>query len=164
MLNVTMPNQFEIVSHSPEQTQRIGFAIGELAQPNDSILLAGNLGAGKTCFTQGIARGVGFEGYASSPSYVLVKEYPGRLALYHIDLYRLDDIEEIDELGIDDYLYGEGVCVIEWADKALESLSPERLLIKFDYLNENERRLRFEPEGQRYFDLLAKLKVKWNSQ
>ncbi|MDY6911079.1 MAG: tRNA (adenosine(37)-N6)-threonylcarbamoyltransferase complex ATPase subunit type 1 TsaE [Chloroflexota bacterium] len=159
-----MPNQFEIVSYSPEQTQQIGFAIGELAQPNNLILLAGNLGAGKTCLTQGIARGAGFEGYASSPSFVLVKEYQGRLALYHIDLYRLDDVEEIDELGLEDYLNGEGFCVIEWADKALESLSPEHLLIIFEYLSENERRLRFEPIGKRYVDLLSELKIKWNLQ
>jgi tRNA threonylcarbamoyladenosine biosynthesis protein TsaE len=152
----------ELVTHSPEQTQQIGTAIGKQAQSGDLILLIGDLGAGKTCFTQGIAWGTGFDGYASSPSFVLVREYHGKLTVYHIDLYRLDNIAEIAELGIDDYLYGEGICVIEWADKALDSLPQEYLLITFEHLTDNERRMRFEPNGPRYFKMIEQIKEKWN--
>ena len=152
-----------LTSHSPEQTQQVGYAIGALARAGDLILLVGELGAGKTCLTQGIAWGLGFDGYVASPSFMLVREHQGRVNLYHIDFYRLDDIEEIAELGIDDYLYGEGVCVVEWAEKALDLLPSEHLLIKFEHLAKNERRLYFEPKGKRYIEMLAQLKEKWNS-
>ncbi len=154
---------FEITTHSPEQTQEVGSSIGKLAKIGDSIFLAGNLGAGKTCFTQGFAWGTGFDGYASSPSFVLVREYDGRFKVYHIDFYRLDNIDEISELGIDDMIE-EGVCVIEWADKAFDSLPHEHLLITFEHLAENERCLRFEPKGKRYRYITEQLKEKWNSQ
>jgi len=155
-------NIFEIPTHNPEQTQQFGTEIGKLAQAGDLILLVGNLGAGKTCLTQGIAWGVGFDGYASSPSFVLVKEYPGRLILYHIDLYRLDDIEEISELGIDDYLYGEGICVVEWADKAPDYFPSEHLIISIEHISESERHLRLQGNGPRYTHLTEQLKEKWN--
>ena len=153
---------FELTSHSQEKTKQIGTAIGELAQASDLILLVGNLGSGKTCLTQGIGWGIGFEGYASSPSFVLVREYQGRIPLYHIDLYRLDSIEEIAELGIDDYLYGNGLCVIEWADKALDYFPSEYLCIEFDLLGKNERKLSFLANGNRYANLMEQLKQKWN--
>ena len=157
-------SRFDLISHNPEQTQKIGFAIGESAQAGDLVLLVGDLGAGKTCLTQGIARGLGLTDHTSSPSFVLVKEYPGRLYLYHIDLYRLDNIAEIEELGLDEYLYGNGICVIEWADKALNSLPEEHVLIRIEHMAENERQFLFEAKGQRHIDLLAQLKERWNSQ
>ncbi len=131
------------------------------------ILLVGSLGTGKTCLTQGIARGLGLPDYTPSPSFVLVREYQVGVPcnvplLYHIDFYRLDDIREIAELGMSDYLDGEGICVVEWADRALDSLPEEHLLIKFEHLAVNERRLRFEPRGQRYVGLVEELKEKWN--
>ncbi len=146
-----------IISRSPEETQRLGKRLGELAQAGDVFLLVGNLGTGKTCLTQGIAWGLGIKGYASSPSFVVVKEYQGRLPLYHADLYRLDRIEEVLDLGLDDYFYGNGVCVVEWAEKGLAALPPEYLLIKMSFLSPNERRLEFEPEGERYVALVSKL-------
>jgi len=151
-----------ITTHSPEETQQIGADIGERARIGDLILLVGNLGAGKTCLTQGIARGLGLHDHTPSPSFVLVREYQGRLNLYHIDFYRLDDIREVAELGMSDYLDGEAICVVEWADRALDSLPEEHLLIKFEHLAVNERRLRFEPRGQRYVGLVEELKGKWN--
>src|SRR4030042_6523942 len=93
----TMSN-LEIISHSPEQTEKLGVRIGELAQAGDIILLVGNLGAGKTCLTQGIAWGLNIKEYAASPSFMIVRELKGRLALYHIDLYRLAPIEEMRDL------------------------------------------------------------------
>ena len=148
---------FQVTTHSPEQTQQIGTALGRLSKTGDLILLVGDLGAGKTCFTQGMAWGTGFDGFAASPSFVLVREYPGRIDLFHIDFYRLDHIEEIAELGIDDYLYGDGICVIEWADKALDSLPGEYLLITFEHLAESDRRLRLEAHGERYTGLLEQI-------
>jgi len=152
-------------SHSAEETQRFGKELGQLAMPGDVILLVGNLGAGKTCLTQGIAWGLNIDGYARSPSFVVMNEYRGRLPMYHIDLYRLDNIAEIADLGLDDYLYGKGFCVIEWADKALDLMPPQNLLIKIDLLGENERKLDLTPHGERYTAMLHEMKQgskKWN--
>ncbi len=150
-------DKLELISHSPYQTRRLGSRIGKLASPRDIILLVGSLGAGKTCLTQGIARGLGIKEYTPSPSFVLVREFQGRLPLYHIDLYRLEHIEEIAELGLDDYLYGSGVCVIEWAEKGLSLMPKEYLLIELSFLDNNERRLNFKPCGQHYLEMVARL-------
>ncbi len=147
----------QIISHSPEDTQGLGKRLGELAQAGDVFLLVGRLGTGKTCLTQGIARGLGIEDGASSPSFVIVKEYYGRLPLYHIDLYRLDQIEEVLQLGLDEYIYGRGVCVVEWAEKGLDAFPQEYLLIRLEYVSENERRLSFEPQGEHYSNLVSEL-------
>jgi len=151
-------NQLDIISHSPEQTQKLGASIGKLAQPGDNLLLVGDLGAGKTCLTQGIARGLNIKEYAASPSFVIIRELKGRLPLYHIDFYRLDHLEEIAELGLDDYLYGHGVCVVEWAEKGLNLLPPEHLLIEISYVSDTERSLKFKPSGKRYRQIVAQLK------
>ena len=151
-------NQLERISRSPEETQKIGRQLGKLAQPGDNLLLVGNLGAGKTCLTQGIARGLNIKEYAASPSFVIIRELKGRLPLYHIDFYRLDHLEEIAELGLDDYFYGKGVCVVEWAEKGLNLLPSEHLLIEIDYVADTERSLKFKPSGQRYRQIVAKLK------
>ena len=151
-------SHLELVSHSPEQTQELGKCIGQLAQPGDVFLLVGDLGAGKTCLTQGIAWGLGINEYTLSPSFVIMREHYGRLPLYHIDLYRLDRIEESMELGLDDYLYGRGVCVVEWAEKALSILPEEHLLIKIDYLSDTGRSFQMKPGGQRYLEIVSRLK------
>jgi len=151
-------SHLDLISHSPEQTQRIGARIGELALPGDIFLLVGRLGTGKTCLTQGIARGLNIKEHALSPSFVIMRELYGRLPLYHIDLFRLDHVEEIEELGLDDYLYGKGVCVVEWAEKGLSVLPTEHLLIQIDYLSDTERSFRLEPRGKRYQELLTQLK------
>ncbi len=147
----------ELISHSTEQTQKLGRHIGELALPGDIFLLVGTLGAGKTCLTQGIAWGLNIKEYTMSPSFVIVRELYGRLPLYHIDLYRLDHIEEIADLGLDDYLYGIGVCVVEWAEKGLSILPTEHLLIQISYLSDTERSFQLKPSGQRYLEILAQL-------
>ena len=151
-------SHLDLISHSPEQTQRIGVRIGELALPGDIFLLVGRLGTGKTCLTQGIAWGLNIKEHALSPSFVIMRELYGRLPLYHIDLFRLDHVEEIEELGLDDYLYGKGVCVVEWAEKGLSVLPTEHLLIQIDYLSDTERSFRLEPRGKRYLELLTQLK------
>jgi tRNA threonylcarbamoyladenosine biosynthesis protein TsaE len=147
----------EIVSHSPEQTQQVGTRLGEIAWPGEVILLSGNLGAGKTCFTQGVARGLGITEYAASPSFILVRELYGRLPLYHIDFYRLDHLEEIADLGLDEYFYGKGICVVEWADKGTALLPPEHLMVEIAYLGDTGRNLTFKPAGERYRQMVAGL-------
>ena len=148
----------EIITTSPEKTQAFGKRLGNLALSGDVFLLVGKLGAGKTCLTQGIARGLDIDDYTASPSFVLVRELYGRLPLYHIDLYRLENLEEIAELGLDEYFYGKGVSVVEWADRAPELLPPANLLIEMEYLADNERRLRLKASGKRYRQMLEQLK------
>ena len=151
-------SRFKLISHSPEQTQRLGVSIGELTLPGDIFLLVGGLGTGKTCLTQGIVWGLNIKEYALSPSFVIMRELHGRLPLYHIDLYRLDHIDEIEELGLDDYLYGNGVCVVEWAEKGLSVLPAEHLMIQISFLSDTERSFQFKPSGQRYREILGQLK------
>ena len=151
-------SRVELVSHTAEQTQALGKRIGQLAQPGDVFLLVGELGAGKTCLTQGIAWGLGIEEYAMSPTFVIMRELHGRLPLYHIDLYRLDQIEESMDLGLDDYLYSKGVCVVEWAEKALSILPRERLLIRISYLSDTGRSFEMEPSGQHYLEVVEQLR------
>ena len=149
----------QLNSHSPEQTQRLGVQLGERAQAGDVFLLSGSLGSGKTCLTQGIAWGIGVQEYAFSPSFVIVREYYGRLTVYHIDFYRLNSIGEIVDLGLDEYFSGSGVCVVEWADKGITVLPQENLLIRFSYISDTERSLSLEPRGQRYSQLLKSLNL-----
>jgi tRNA threonylcarbamoyladenosine biosynthesis protein TsaE len=148
----------KFITHSAEETREVGKSMGRLAEPGDIYLLVGKLGAGKTCLTQGIAWGLGIQEYTLSPSFVIMREMHGRLPLYHMDFYRLDNIAEISDLGLDDYLYGHGVCVIEWAEKGLSVLPDDHLLVNMSYVSENERALEMEPHGQRYVKLLAQLK------
>src|SRR4030042_112128 len=147
--------ELKFLSHSPEQTRRLGMRLGKLSQAGDVFLLTGNLGGGKTCLTQGIARGLGVKEYAFSPSFVIVREYHGRLPLYHIDFYRLDRIEEIADLGLDEYLHGQGVCVVEWADKGTTLMPEEHLLINLSYISDTERSISLDSRGNRYAELLS---------
>ncbi len=142
-------------THSPQETQELGEALGRLAASGDVILLEGNLGAGKTCLTQGIAIGLGIRGPVRSPTFILANEHYGRLTLYHVDLYRLDALKEVEDLGLDDYIEGEGLTVVEWADKAPAYFPVERLSIHLERTGETSRRIRFTPHGQRYVDLLS---------
>ena len=160
--NTLKMESFKIKSHSPEQTQLLGSYLGELAQKSDVFLLMGDLGAGKTCLVQGIARGLEIKEYAFSPSYVLVKEYHGRLPLHHIDLYRLNHIEEIADLGLEEQFYGNGVSAVEWADKGLQLMPYDNLLITLQYVPdfETERTIHLKPRGSRYHKLLEQLKMK----
>jgi tRNA threonylcarbamoyladenosine biosynthesis protein TsaE len=147
-------------SHSPEQTRLLGSYLGELAQKADIFLLTGELGTGKTCLVQGIARGLDVKEYAFSPSFVILREYHGRLPLYHIDFYRLDHIEEIADLGLEDYFYGEGVCVVEWAEKGLQIIPRDNLFITIRYIpsSETERSICLKPESEHYYELIEQLK------
>jgi tRNA threonylcarbamoyladenosine biosynthesis protein TsaE len=157
-------NSCNIITRTPEETRELGRQVGALAQPGDVYLLCGNLGAGKTCFTQGIARGLGIEEYVMSPSFVIVREHHGRLPLYHIDLYRLEGVDETVDLGMDVYLYGKGVCVVEWAERARSVMPAEHLMAQIDYAGDEERCFRIEANGTRYGDIIAKLKNMYGLQ
>ena len=115
-----------IESFRAEDTFELGKKLGQNAKPGDVYTLVGDLGVGKTVFTQGLAEGLGIAEAVSSPTFTIVQVYEeGRLPLYHFDVYRIGDVSEMDEIGYEDYFYGEGVCLIEWADLIREIL-PER--------------------------------------
>ncbi|MDO4554746.1 MAG: tRNA (adenosine(37)-N6)-threonylcarbamoyltransferase complex ATPase subunit type 1 TsaE [Lachnospiraceae bacterium] len=114
-------------SFSPEDTGKIGEEMARKATAGQVFCLYGDLGVGKTVFTQGFARGLGIEEPVSSPTFTIIQTYEtGRLPFYHFDVYRIGDPEEMDEIGLDDYLFGDGVCLIEWAD-LIRELLPEQL-------------------------------------
>ena len=152
------PDRVTIVSRGPEETQAIGKVLGANAKPGDVFLLVGELGAGKTCLTQGILWGLGAEEYARSPTFVLVSQYRGRLMLYHIDVYRMDAIGEIADLGLDEYLFGEGVCVVAWAEKAPSVFPEHNLTVQIEYPEETgeetTRRLTLTAAGPGYVEMM----------
>jgi tRNA threonylcarbamoyladenosine biosynthesis protein TsaE len=149
----------DVISHSLDQTRRIGQRLAALLRPGDLILLEGPFGAGKTTFTQGIARGLGIEsGYITSPTFTLINEYAAPLPLYHVDLYRLDDAAQALDLGLHEYIGGPGVTVIEWPERAAGLLPEERLTVYLSDIAETKRALRFQAEGARYAALLEEFK------
>ena len=147
-----------IISDSPEATQRLGESLAKLLEPGDNVILNGTLGSGKTLFTKGIARGLGVEKpeYVNSPSFVLVKEYKGRINLYHFDLYRLDNLEDIEYIGVKEYLNGDGIAVIEWAQRMKGLLSEEHLSVHIDITGQSERRFSFNAHGKRYDHIISR--------
>ncbi len=148
----------DIISHSPAQTRRFGARLGLLLQSGDLVCLEGDLGTGKTCLIQGIGEGMGVAGPITSPTFTLVAEYqppPPASTLYHIDLYRLDaPVEEALAFGLEDYLLGYGVCVIEWADRVLPILPEERLWISLRHLDVSKRGILLSASGERPRKLL----------
>jgi tRNA threonylcarbamoyladenosine biosynthesis protein TsaE len=125
--------------------------LGRHAGPGHTFLLFGDLGAGKTTLVQGILWGLGGEEFARSPTFVIVAEYAGRLDLYHVDLYRLDSTVAIEDLGLDEYLFGGGVCAIEWADRASDYLTDvPHIKVRFERLSESDRRLTLSADDPRY--------------
>ncbi len=142
-------------SHSPEQTVEMGRLLGQLLAPGHVVGLVGELGAGKTCFVQGVSRGLEVDPrvYVSSPTFTLVNEYPGRLTLYHIDLYRLADPDELVEIGLDDYYRGDGACLVEWFDRFPEDVPPHHVELRFEVLDDSRRRLHVKATGEEHLAL-----------
>jgi tRNA threonylcarbamoyladenosine biosynthesis protein TsaE len=154
------PWAVELRSESPDQTRLLGERLGALLQAGDVVLLHGALGAGKTALTQGIGRGLGVAETVNSPTFTLLKEHVGRLPLYHFDLYRLDEPGEVEALGFEQYFDGDGVCVVEWAERgeAPSGASPwpaDYLRILLMTTGEESRLLRCSARGPRGHDLLA---------
>ncbi len=110
------------ISNSREETLKIAEKFAKTVKAGDIVCLNGNLGAGKTAFTSGFAKGLGFEGYVSSPTFALINEYEADIPIYHFDVYRIDESDEMFEIGLDEYLFGDGVCLIEWAEKIKDLL------------------------------------------
>lgn len=138
---------------SLEETQRLAAYIGSQSWPGLVIALDGDLGAGKTTFSKALAAAIGVKEVVSSPTFTIIKEYEGDLPFYHMDVYRLS-LEEADELGLDDYFYGHGVTVVEWAS-LIEELMPEQFLaIRLEYIDEQQRMVHMEAFGERYEQLL----------
>ena len=128
-----------VITNNPEETHRFGQKLARDLGAGTLIALTGDLGSGKTCLAQGICSGLEVKDYVTSPSFTLINEYQGRLPVYHFDFFRIDKPEETLELGCDEYFYGDGVCIIEWAEK-IESLLPEdRIEIKIVRRGETER-------------------------
>ena len=149
--------QLRLQSRSADSTREIGREIGSRARRGEVILLIGDLGSGKTTLTQGILQGLGSDEFARSPTFVLVNEYDARIPLYHMDLYRLVSFEDIDGLGLDDYLFGDGLCVIEWADKAEGYFPVDHLAVSIEVTGDNLRTLTLSCTDRRYADLLESL-------
>lgn len=126
---------------SPEETRRAGERLGARLQPGDVVALIGELGAGKTCFIQGLAHGLGVTGDVTSPTFVLVNEYRGRLPIHHLDAYRTGSLTELADLGIEEMLHGDGVTVIEWADKLLPLLPARTITVRLSGLGDEPRRI-----------------------
>ena len=117
-----------IETHDPEETFEVGRTIGMNAKPGQIYTLTGDLGVGKTVFTQGVAAGLGITEPVNSPTFTIIQEYEdGRLPFYHFDVYRIGDLEEMEEIGYDDYFFGQGICLIEWAN-LIEEILPENLI------------------------------------
>jgi len=136
-------------THSPEETRELGARFAADLKPGDILALNGPLGSGKTCFVQGIARGLGVtERYITSPTFVLIREYQGRIPLYHIDLYRLAPGIEIGMLGLDEYLDGDGITAIEWPKKMEEGLPERTTVISIKCLDEMTREIIFSGESR----------------
>ena len=152
-------SRVETLSRSPEDTQGIGKTLGAHARPGHVLLLIGDLGAGKTCLTQGVLWGLGGDEYARSPTFVMAAQYTGRLTLYHMDLYRLESAGELPDLGLDEFLYGDGVSIVEWADRAPGLLPRDHLLIQIQHAGETERRLTLSASAPEYADLLSAVRL-----
>lgn len=133
-------------THSPEETQAIGRQIGETLKAGDVIALIGDLGAGKTCLTQGIARGIGIASHevVNSPSYTLINEYAGEIPIFHIDLYRLEHHGEIVDLGLEEFLEGNGIGIIEWADRMSNLLPANHIQITMTWVDESTRIIKLQ--------------------
>lgn len=143
---------------SAETTRAIGKLLGESCAGGDTIALVGPLGAGKTCLVRGLAVGLGAPAEAvTSPTFVLIHEYAGRVPLYHVDLYRLDERDAVNGLGLEEYTDSTGVTVIEWADRAPAVLPGDHLRITIEHLGGDRRRVTLHPQGARSAEVAAKV-------
>jgi tRNA threonylcarbamoyladenosine biosynthesis protein TsaE len=148
----------DFISHSTDQTRRMGARMGQLLDGGEVLCLVGDLGTGKTCLVQGIGRGLGVADQITSPTFTLVSEYTGKLPLYHIDLYRIVDVKAAFTFGLDEYLYGTGVCAIEWAERVQQLWPEEYLLVNMRHIDESKRGLTLRGFGERYERLVMRFR------
>ena len=141
-----MPDDPSVLTGSPEETQQLGRELAAELVAGDLVALTGDLGSGKTCMIQGICRGLGVRDYVNSPTFVLANEYEGAIAgqpitVFHLDLYRLTSTTELEDLGAEEYFYGQGICLVEWADRAEGLLPLIRRDVQLEYLGDEQRRI-----------------------
>lgn len=148
-------DRLKFTTKSADQTRSFAERLAHLLEPGTVLLLEGDLGAGKTTFTQGLAKGLGVKRNVNSPTFTIIKEYKGRLPLYHMDVYRLTDAEE--DLGFDEYFYGDGVCVVEWAHLIEQQLPDQYLKVIISRKGSDEREISLEPKGDRYVRMSEEL-------
>jgi tRNA threonylcarbamoyladenosine biosynthesis protein TsaE len=158
---VPTDNTVKITSHTPQETEQLGSLLGSMLAKGDIIALCGELGTGKTTLVRGMARGIGLkEGEVASPSFTLVNEYEGPLCLFHIDLYRLEDEKELIGIDYEEYLKGDGVVVIEWADRIPQAVPYDALWITLRYLTSERREIVLQAQGDRYKMMIEELQRK----
>lgn len=143
-----------IYTKTAEETMNFGRELGAKLGPGDVVALFGGLGAGKTTLTKGIARGAGVEAEVFSPTFTLIHEHPGRVPFYHVDLYRLTGDEDVEYLGLEEYLYGDGVVIIEWADRAPSLLPKEHIEITLDYADDDGRKIQIRAASERLMKIV----------
>jgi tRNA threonylcarbamoyladenosine biosynthesis protein TsaE len=137
-----------VMTRGAEQTRALGERLGRRLGPGDVVALIGHLGSGKTTLIQGICRGLGVKGVVNSPSFTIINEYRGRVPVYHMDCYRLAGIEDLLGLGCEEYFYGDGVCLVEWAEKALELMPPHRIEVYLEHQRGGSRRITMRTVGE----------------
>jgi tRNA threonylcarbamoyladenosine biosynthesis protein TsaE len=148
--------EYEFLTNDTNETIRIAKRLAELLDKSDVITLEGDLGAGKTTFTKGLALGLGIKRNVNSPTFTIIKEYKdGRMPLYHMDVYRVEDAEE--DLGFDEYFHGDGITVVEWAHLIEDQLPDERLDLKILYVNDTQRKIMMTPYGTHYLEICKEL-------
>ena len=139
-------------SFSEEQTRKIGFELAKKAKKGDIYCLSGDLGTGKTAFTKGFAQGLEIKEDITSPTFTIINEYIGKLPLYHFDVYRISSLEEMDDTGYEDYFFGEGICIVEWAELIKELIPKDAfwITIEKDFSKEDEyRKIEVEQGGRK---------------
>jgi tRNA threonylcarbamoyladenosine biosynthesis protein TsaE len=147
------------LSSSQSETEKFGRSLGMLLEEGTFIALYGDLGGGKTCFVRGVVDGINPDSVrlVASPTFAVMNEYPGKTPIYHFDLYRLSCGSEIAELGFDDYFYGNGICIVEWAERLGETLPGNHLSIQFEYIDEDVRSICLEAHGRAAHNLLEQM-------
>jgi tRNA threonylcarbamoyladenosine biosynthesis protein TsaE len=151
-----------LITNSAEETQNLAASLAPLLKAGDVINLSGDLGAGKTCFTKGVARGLGIKDKVTSPTFNLIKEYMNSFPLYHFDVYRLDGPDELGDLGYEEYFYGTGITIIEWGDKILSLLPEIHLRIEFKrLLDEEARELRISYQEMHWEEIVKNWLDRW---
>lgn len=152
-----MVNEFILQTDGESETEAVGRVVGEHLFAGAVLLLEGELGAGKTVFARGVARGLGVTGTVSSPTFTILRVYAGRLPFYHFDLHRLESEEELLELGIEEYLDGDGVTLVEWADRFESFFAGPAILVSIDRNGDESRRLSFSARHHSYEEVILKL-------
>lgn len=150
----------EIKINGLRETEGFGIKLGKLLKPGDIVCLNGDLGAGKTTMTKSIGIGLDVDEYITSPTFTLINLYRGRMVVYHFDVYRLENVDELYDLGFDEYFFGEGVCIIEWAEKIERMIPADRIVIDIKKGNSlDERILHISGYGHRYEEIMKELKL-----